>query len=188
VAAKQEWQPPRSVDPAHVAQSQFSFNAGGADKTLWTQTIGSPTVLASRQTFRFRDYQATGAGCIVTPESVRGRVVYGWHSYMCPLASDGKMVWHHMVSSLVAEAHGQCPAYVPGTSLEAHFKRCEAASPKTVKYSLPARPGGHVYEALQIIDDNNNLAGMMGLETSLYSHKKSSQSQLGLFAALAPNP
>lgn len=183
---KPQWGPPRSVDPAQVPQSLFPYNAGGADKTLWTQSVGGPKLSAVRQAFKFQDYTASGNGCIVTPPAVRGRVVNGWHSYMCPLPSDGKMVWHHMVSSLVAEAHGLCPAYVQGTSMTEHMKRCQAASPSTVNFSLPARPGGHVYEALQVIDDNNNLAGMVGLESSLYSHKASSHSQLGLFAALAP--
>lgn len=183
---KAPWQPPRSVNPSYVSQSIFPFNAGGADRTLWTQTVGSSKLLASRQAFRFQDYVATGNNCIVTPPAVRGRLVNGWHAYMCPLASEGKMVWHHMVSTLVAEAHGLCPAYVPGSSLTEHRKRCDAASPKSVNYSLPARPGGHVYEALQVIDDNNNLVGIVGLESSLYSHKVSSMSQLGLFAALAP--
>ncbi|MCC2593987.1 hypothetical protein LKO27_11275 [Tessaracoccus sp. OS52] len=181
------WKPPNSVDPAQVSQSLFPFNAGGADKTLWTQTVGSPAVLSSRQSFRFQDYIATGGGCIVTPPAVRGRVAYGWHSYMCPLPSEGKMVWHHMVSSLVAEGHGLCPAYVAGTSLVEHRKRCEAASPATVSYSLPARAGGHVYEALQVVDDANRLVAIVGLESSLYSHKASSQSQLGLFATITGN-
>ncbi len=183
--SKQQWEPPRSVDPANVSQSRFPYNAGGADKTLWTQGLGGPGLLNSRQSFRFQDYVSTSAGCIVTPPAVRGRVGNGWHSYMCPLASDGKMVWHHMAASLVAEGHGLCPAYVPGTDYGAFRKRCEAASPQAVDYSMPARPGGHVYEALQVIDDDNNLAGIVGLETSLYSHKASSQSQLGLFAALS---
>ncbi|RMB57487.1 hypothetical protein EAX62_15740 [Tessaracoccus antarcticus] len=183
--SKRPWQAPRSVNPVNVAQSQFPYNAGGGDQTLWTQSVGSPKLESARQAFQFGHYVTSGAGCIVTPTSVRGRVAYGWHSYMCPLASDGKMVWHHMVSSLVAEAHGLCPAFVPGASLPEHRKRCEAASPKTVNYSLPARPGGHVNEALQVIDDNNNLAGIVGLESSLYSHKSSSQSQLSLFAAIS---
>lgn len=182
---KPQWQPPHSVDPAHVSQAIFPYNAGGADKTLWTQSVGGSKLSAARQAFKFQDYTASSNGCIVTPPEVRGRLVNGWHSYMCPLASDGKMVWHHMVSSLVAEAHGLCPAYVKGTSMAEHMKRCEAASPATVNHSLPARPGGHVYEALQVIDDNNNLAGMVGLESSLYSHKASSHSQLSLFAALS---
>lgn len=185
--ARPEWKAPRSVDPAKVNQSSFTYPAGGADKTLWTQSVGKSTLLASRQSFRFSDYQATSAGCIVTPESVRGRVGNGWHSYFCPLPSDGKMVWANMAATLVAEAHGLCPAYVPGSSFTEHRKRCDAASPKAASYSLPARPGGHVYEALQVIDDSNRLVGMVGLETSLYSHKASSQSQLGLFAAVAEN-
>lgn len=181
-----QWGPPRSVDPAAVPQSLFPYNAGGADKTLWSQSVGSAKLTAARQAFKFQDYTASGNGCIVTPPAVRGRVTNGWHSYLCPLPSDGKMVWHHMVSSLVAEAHGLCPEYVPGRSMSEHMKRCQAASPATVNYSLPARPGGHVYEALQVIDDNNNLAGIIGLESSLYSHKPSSHSQLSLFAALSP--
>lgn len=181
-----QWEPPRSVDPAQVNQSIFPYNAGGADQTLWYQRVGSSKLSSARQAFKFQDYiAANGGGCVVTPPSIRGRVVYGWHSYMCPLANDSKMVWHHMVSTLVAEGHGLCPAYVPGTSAKDHRARCDAKSPQTVNYSIPARAGGHVYEALQVVDDNNKLAGMIGLESSLYAQKASSQSQLSLFAALA---
>ncbi|SHJ42032.1 hypothetical protein SAMN02745244_02467 [Tessaracoccus bendigoensis DSM 12906] len=155
------WQAPRSAD----------------GNTLWVQSLGSPALAPYFQSFSFGAYEKTGAGCIVTPASTRGRAGSGWHSYMCPLASDGKMVWHHMVSQLVAEGHGLCKL--------GDTAGCKAAIPQTVNYSIPARAGGHVYEGLQLVDDNNNLAAIVGLETSLYSPKLSSQSQLGLFATVA---
>lgn len=181
------WQPPRSVNPRNVSQSLFPYDAGGADKTMWFQQVGKSNLVPAKQSFRFSDYVATGAGCIVTPAAVRGRTERGWHSYMCPLASDAKMVWHNMASSLVADGNGLCPTYVEGTDAAAHWRRCEAASPKTTNYTMPARGGGHVFEALQAVDDNNRLVGIIGLETSLYSHKASSQSQLGLIATVRGN-
>ncbi|MFD0865520.1 hypothetical protein ACFQ06_06810 [Tessaracoccus lubricantis] len=177
----QPWLPPRSVNPAVVSQSLFPTSAGGADKTLWVQNLATPNLLPVRQSFQFRDYQAVGnGGCIVTKPEFRGRVTpAGWHSYFCPLADNGKLVWHHMAASLVAEGHGLCRI--------GDWSKCVAASPQTVRYGLPARAGGHVYNALQLIDDDNQLAAIIGLETSLYNHKASSQSALSLFAAVSPD-
>lgn len=174
------WLPPRSVNPANVSQSLFPTSAGGADKTLWLQNLGRQDLLPVRQSFQFRDYVAIGnGGCIVTKPEFRGRVSpSGWHSYMCPMADNGRMVWNHMAASLVAEGHGLCGI--------GQWDACVAASPRTTTYALPARAGGHVYNALQLIDDNGKLAAIVGLETSLYNHKASSQSALALFATVSP--
>ncbi|MBB1483813.1 hypothetical protein H5392_08065 [Tessaracoccus sp. MC1865] len=174
------WLPPRSVNPAVVSQSLFPSPAGGADKTLWVQNLATPALLPVRQSFQFRDYQDAGRGCIVTKPEFRGRVSpSGWHSYFCPLADNGKLVWHHMAASLVAEGHGLCGI--------GDWSKCAAASPQTVRYGLPARAGGHVYAGLQLIDDDNELAAIVGLETSMYNHKASSQSAMALFAAVSPD-
>ncbi|TRY18352.1 hypothetical protein FOJ82_10015 [Tessaracoccus rhinocerotis] len=183
------WQPPRSVNPNVVSQSQFPYSAGGADKTMWFQSVGKQNLQAARQAFQFEHYTQAGgsSGCIVTPPATRGSSSNYWHSYMCPLATDGKMVWHHMVGALVADGNGLCPAYEEGSDAQAHWARCLAAAPRARDYTIPARGGGHVFEALQAVDDNNRLVGIIGLETSLYSHKASSQSQLGLFATVRGN-
>ena len=174
-----EWLPPRSVDQAKVNQALFPSPAGGADKSLWVQSLGSPALPGHAQYFRFRQYvPAQGnTGCIVTEPAIRSRADYGWHSYLCPLASDGKMAWHHMVSPLVAERHGLCT--------DAYSAACRQAGTQTASYTLPTRAGGHVNQTLQIVDDNDRLVGMVGLETSLYSLKSTSQSQLSLIAVVS---
>ncbi|GAB3815977.1 hypothetical protein GCM10028820_14460 [Tessaracoccus terricola] len=181
------WVSPRSVDADEVDQSPFPTDAGGEGNTLWVQTVGSPELVPVGQGFHLREYIATGAGCIVTPPESRGRShPDGWHAYMCPLPDDGRMVWHHMVAWHVAEGHELCTEWKPGTPVDEHVARCMDESYRTADYAMPARPGGHVYEALQIIDDTDAVVGMLGLETSLYSHKVSSYSQLGVFVAVAP--
>lgn len=174
-----EWLPPRSVNPAHVNQALFPSPAGGADKSLWVQSLGSSALPGHPQYFRFRQYVPTqgNPGCIATEPAVRSRIDYGWHSYLCPLGSDGKMAWHHMVSPLVAERHGLCT--------DASSYACKQAGTQTADYTMPARAGGHVNQALQVIDDDGRLVGMVGLETSLYSLKATSQSQLSLIAVVA---
>ncbi|GAB3815769.1 hypothetical protein GCM10028820_13900 [Tessaracoccus terricola] len=182
------WQPPRSVNPNNISQSQFPYAAGGADRTFWYQSVGSENLKSTRQAFQFEHYQAAAgnSGCIVTPPSTRRSSSNHWHSYMCPLTSNGKMVWHHMVGALVADGNGLCPEYVGGDAQE-HWQRCLAQAPNAANHTIPARGGGHVFEALQAVDDNNRLVGIIGLETSLYSHKASSQSQLALFATVRGN-
>ncbi|NHB84927.1 hypothetical protein G7085_10740 [Tessaracoccus sp. HDW20] len=105
-----------------------------ATSMQWVQGLGSSQLVASKQTFRFWQYEKTGAGCIVTPAGTRARPGTGWHSYMCPVGSDGRMVWHHMVGQLVAEGNGLCT--LGDTS------GCVAAIPRTTSYTIPPGPVG----------------------------------------------
>lgn len=138
--------------PSGMSAWRSALNPTGLAANLWSQNWNAVTDYKS-QAFRWND-SVNGYVKCASSDCVVNHTRTTWHSYLYFFGSATRKVsWYNMVNSMVGDS------------------AC-----------VPANLGGHNWAMLQVIDDNGNFRGLVGIEASLYSRNHGSSIISGIWA------